>query len=82
MMMILHHLLPQLLHFFSWSLNIDESNIKGENLVQKFLLGNKPQKERVVVGEKTVIKKLDFQKILVMRFLAIKKMILMTAFLK
>ena len=74
----------------------DDSDIDGENLIQIFLLVDKPQKEKAAVavgekgtitaGEKTAINKVRFLEDLsklfpeVMRFLIIKK--LMTIVLK
>ena len=75
MMILLLHLLlllllfDPLLHYLplpSFDSN-DDRDIEGENPIQKFLLGDKPQKEKTVVavgekgevaaGEKTAIKK-------------------------
>ena len=77
--------------YYPPSLSEDDSDIEGDlNLTQKFLLGDRPQKEKiaVLVGEKSPAvlekKKLDFWKILAKYFqrlaifLIIKKLILMT----
>ena len=77
--------------YYSPSPSKDDSDIEGDlNLTQKFLLGDRPQKEKmaVAVGENIAVgvgeRKLDFQKILAKHFqrlaifLIIKKLILMT----
>ena len=38
----------------------DDSDIEGENPIQKFLLRDKPQKEKLLGGKKTATKKVRF----------------------
>ena len=38
----------------------DDSDIEGENPIQKFLLRDKPQKEKFLGGKKTATKKVRF----------------------